>query len=337
MFRKSRLSVWIAFAILFSGPALANDSEAELSLGGLVLKQSDNVSMDSEDLYISQDQVRIRYTFTNHSDRDVKTIVAFPMPPQPNFNDDFFEGNFVPDWENLKFQTWVDGKPIKLTINERIAIDGKDISKRLTELNLPHRWFENYEWLEAFQKKPEAELMALAKEGLISKNVSGWEWLPRWQLVTEISREQIFPAGKTITVEHSYAPQTGGSVGGGLLKGNRSSYPEAMDYYKERWCVDDFFLRGFDRRNDQKNRDGRESYHGEIWVGYILSSGANWKGPIKDFRLVVDKGSTDNLVSFCMDGVKKIGPTQFEVRKTNFEPKRDLNILIVKWYDLNQD
>ncbi|MEP2990195.1 MAG: DUF4424 family protein [Parasphingorhabdus sp.] len=337
MFRELRHSAWIAFAIICSSPGLANDSEAELSLGGLVLKQSDNVSMDSEDLYISQDQVRIRYTFTNHSDRDVKTIVAFPMPPQPNFNDDFFDGNFVPDWGNLKFQTLVEGKQVELTINERIAINGKDISKRLTELNLPHRWFENYEWLEAFQKRPEAELLAMAKEGLIAKDIQGWEWLPQWQLVTEISREQIFPAGKTIAVEHSYAPQIGGSVGGGLLKGNRTGYPEVIDYYKERWCVDDFFLRGFDRRNDQKNHGGRQAYHGETWIGYILSSGANWKGPIKDFRLVIDKGSTDNLVSFCMDGVKKISPTQFEVRKTNFEPKRDLNILIVKWQDLNQD
>ena len=230
----------------------------------------------------------------------------------------------------------VDGKPITLTINERIAIDGKDVSKRLTELKLPRRWFEDYQWLEALQKRPETELRALADEGLLAQNINGWEWLPRWQLVTEISRAQVFPAGRTITVEHSYAPQTGGSVGGGLLKDSRAAYPEAIDYYKKRWCVDDFFLRGFDRRNAQKNRNGEEAYHGETWIGYILSSGANWKGPIKDFRLVVDKGSTDNLVSFCMDGVKKIGPTQFEVRKTNYEPNQDLNILIVKWWDLNQ-
>ena len=37
----------------------------------------------------------------------------------------------------------------------------------------------------------------------------------------------------------------------------------------------------------------------------------------------------DYMVSFCMDGVKKISPTQLEVRKTNFEPKGDLDILFV--------
>lgn len=46
---------------------------------------------------------------------------------------------------------------------------------------------------------------------------------------------------------------------------------------------------------------------------------------------MVDKGSPDNLVSFCMSGVKKISPTQFEVRRTNFEPKGDLDVLIAEW------
>ena len=47
---------------------------------------------------------------------------------------------------------------------------------------------------------------------------------------------------------------------------------------------------------------------------------------------MVDKGAPGSLVSFCMDGVRKISPTQFEVRKTNFEPQRDLSILIAEFY-----
>jgi hypothetical protein len=64
-------------------------------------------------------------------------------------------------------------------------------------------------------------------------------------------------------------------------------------------------------------------------IDYVLSSGANWKAPIGDFRLVVDKGRPDALVSFCMAGVRRLGPTQFEVRKTGFRPTRDLSILIL--------
>ncbi|MBM3595604.1 MAG: DUF4424 domain-containing protein [Alphaproteobacteria bacterium] len=67
-------------------------------------------------------------------------------------------------------------------------------------------------------------------------------------------------------------------------------------------------------------------------VRYALSSGANWSGPIRDFPLVVDKGETDNLVGFCMDGVTKISPTRLEVRKRDFTPKGDLSVLITKFF-----
>ena len=65
-------------------------------------------------------------------------------------------------------------------------------------------------------------------------------------------------------------------------------------------------------------------------IEYILRTGANWAGPIGDFRLVVDKGEADSLVSFCGEGVKRISPTRFEMRKTDFTPERDLSILILK-------
>ena len=63
-------------------------------------------------------------------------------------------------------------------------------------------------------------------------------------------------------------------------------------------------------------------------MSYILTTANNWATPIRDFRLVVDKGSPDALVSFCGTGVKKIGPTQFEMRATDFAPERELEILI---------
>ena len=63
---------------------------------------------------------------------------------------------------------------------------------------------------------------------------------------------------------------------------------------------------------------------------YILTTGGNWRSPIGDFRLVVDKGAPGNLVSFCGEGVRKISPTQFEMRRKNCIPDRDLRILIVR-------
>jgi hypothetical protein len=66
------------------------------------------------------------------------------------------------------------------------------------------------------------------------------------------------------------------------------------------------------------------------WIDYILTTGSNWAKPIGDFRLVVDKGKPGNLVSFCGEGVKKISPTQFEMRKRNWRPTSDLQVMILE-------
>jgi hypothetical protein len=64
-------------------------------------------------------------------------------------------------------------------------------------------------------------------------------------------------------------------------------------------------------------------------IEYILTTAANWAGNIAKFHLTIDKGSPDNLVSFCGEGVSKTGPTRFEMSKENFYPDRDLAIMIL--------
>jgi hypothetical protein len=73
----------------------------------------------------------------------------------------------------------------------------------------------------------------------------------------------------------------------------------------------------------------RGLYLTETWVDYILTTGANWAEPIGEFRLVVDKGSSSNLVSFCGEGVRKISSTRFEIRRRNYTTTRDLSVLIL--------
>jgi hypothetical protein len=138
---------------------------------------------------------------------------------------------------------------------------------------------------------------------------------------------QAFPAVKDVVVEHSYAPGTGGSVGTGLVMADfrRSAEGRAMI---RTYCADSAFLAGIDRMARQAGGDYPTLP--EEKIGYVLKTGANWRSPIGRFRLVVDKGAPENLVSFCGDGVRRISPTQFEMVKTNWRPTRDLEILIVK-------
>ena len=93
--------------------------------------------------------------------------------------------------------------------------------------------------------------------------------------------------------------------------------------------MDQQFLAAIERaRAAAKSQTGAP--FAEERIEYILKTAANWSGPIKEFRLVVDKGEADNLVSFCGEDVKKIGDTQFEMKKTDYTPDGNLSILILK-------
>ena len=119
-------------------------------------------------------------------------------------------------------------------------------------------------------------------------------------------------------IEHRYQPSVGTSVG------TSAETPE----HKKKYCIDQNLLRTVARARRSAPPDF--SPFSEQRIEYILTTGANWSGPIRDFRLVVDKGDPRNLVSFCGNGVRKIGPTQFEMRKSDFTPEGNLYVLILE-------
>ena len=63
-----------------SSPSRANDTSAELAIGGLVFTKNSDVSIESEDLAISPAAVTVRYVFLNQSVSPVTLTVAFPLP-----------------------------------------------------------------------------------------------------------------------------------------------------------------------------------------------------------------------------------------------------------------
>lgn len=336
-----------AVAVNLSVAGSANDSSAAIGLGGLELTRNDAITMDSEDLYLSRQKVTVKYRFTNTSAKDVETLVSFPLPPIPWGLDGYMDMPQFTDWQDqIGFKTRVDGKPVALTYQEVVTIIGRpevnDVLVRLKERNWPVRYWEDYEFDQKYIDPLSAtEKAKLVEQGLLRKAADGDYLSPNWQMQAHVTRKQLFPAGKTITVEHSYKPIAGGSVGGALIAEYRKNGGDYFKEYAAAYCMDKAFLAGFDKRYaaEKKKAAKRGDDYGvaymEHWLDYVLKSGANWKGPIKNFRLVVDKEKPDNLVSFCMTGVKKISPTQFEIRKTNFEPKEDIKILIAEFYDPN--
>jgi hypothetical protein len=153
--------------------------------------------------------------------------------------------------------------------------------------------------------------------------------VPMWTIRDTWYWQQVFPAGRDLVVDHRYRPGAGSSAGTPLAF---HDYRNSADGRAEAalYCADSEFLASLDRRS---RAVGEGAEFGDYRVDYILTTGANWRSPIGDFRLVVDKGDPRNLVSFCETGVRRISPTQFEVRHRNWRPARDLHVLIVQPYE----
>jgi hypothetical protein len=329
-----RLIPVLAFGLVLSQPALANDSTAELATGGLIFVQNPDVEMRSEDLYISTSEIRVRYRFFNKSDRDITVPVAFPMPEIRIEHQDQNISVPTEDGVNLlDFVTQVDGGRVETKVEQRVFSGGIDRTQFLRERGIPfapHLRSTN----DALDRLPRARWDELTRVGLaeieefdegkgMQKHLSA-----RRGLQTTFYWEQTFPSRREIVIEHRYKPSVGGTVGTGFGAAGATK-EDWFPNYRKKYCIDAAFIAATERaRKAARGADSAPYF--EERIDYILKTGANWSGPIGDFRLVVDKGSPDALVSFCGDGVKKISPTQFEVRKKDFVPEGNLSVLILK-------
>ncbi|MDO5612802.1 MAG: DUF4424 family protein [Paracoccus sp. (in: a-proteobacteria)] len=298
-----RCALVAAFAALLpAAPALANDSEAGLSAGGLVfeLRQNDQIQMLSEDLYISVDRVRVDYQFVNHGDQDATITVAFPMPDlrfDPGMPLNYYNYQ-AKDGAPIRFAVTVDGQPVTTVHQERATLNGRDVTDDVLAAGLP---------LNPYRMDTPAP-DAPAPQALMTDGWPGWSYesLFHWQ--------QTFPAGKTIAVSHEYRPMARGAL---MTPGEI----DASTPYWAQFCPEADFIAGADRLMQ------RGGYGLAQTVGYILTTGGNWRGPIADFRLTVEKPAANALLSFCGSGVTKTSPTTFEIRRKDFTPDADLNIL----------
>lgn len=316
--------------LMAAGGVLANDSTAELAAGGLVLTHSDGIEMRSEDLAISREAVKVRYVFRNVTGKDVTALVAFPMPPITG-GIDFMEALPTEDPENLLgFSTVVDGKPVRARIEQKAFFNGVERTAMLRGLGVPLAPHLEAT-VAALDRLPKADQDRLLKLGMVAPNEydagKGWEHhlQPLWTLKTTYYWEQVFPAARDLVVDHRYTPSVGQSVGTSV--GQSWTAPKEMAALRAKYCMDDAFMAAFRKA---QTRVGKEAIaFSEARIDYVLSSGGNWRMPIGDFRLTIDKGRPDSLVSFCATGVTKTGPTRFESRRKDFRPDRDLSILIL--------
>ncbi|HEX8641080.1 MAG TPA: DUF4424 domain-containing protein [Allosphingosinicella sp.] len=315
----------LAASLVLPAAAAANDGIAEREAGGLVFRTTDEIDMLSEDLFVSMDEIRVRYVFRNRTPNDVRVTVAFPLPDR-DLREDFYGDIAYP----RDFRTSVDGRPVDMQVEYRAFWNGAEQTELLNRLGVPIMY--QGEGLEpivaALSALSEGEQQRLLAIGLVEPfddPQAGRTLSPIWTVRETWYREQVFPGGREVTVEHRYRPGAGGSLGTGLVSPDIRQSEEGRATIA-RYCIDEDFLRAVDRIAAR----GNSGYMSEQRVSYILTTGAGWASPIGEFRLVVDKGSPANIVSFCGEGVRRISPTRFQMRRRDWRPTQDLHVLILR-------
>ncbi len=150
-------------------PARANDTQANVAYGGLIFEQNPDITMDSEDLFLSLEKVRVRYTYTNRSAKPVTILVAFPLPdvPLPDADWDWAEAS-TPDWDGIGMETKVNGKPVGLMQIDVPRVNGKDISDWLNARQWPVRFWEDKGLLAKIKALDPADRRDLIAAGLLT-------------------------------------------------------------------------------------------------------------------------------------------------------------------------
>ncbi|HZN28195.1 MAG TPA: DUF4424 family protein, partial [Xanthobacteraceae bacterium] len=213
-----RSAIALAVAMAAAVPALANDSSAELTTGGLVFVRNDNVEMQSEDLRISAKEIHVRYRFFNKSDQPVTVLVAFPMPEIKVDEQDQVISVPTEDPVNfLAFTTTVNGQPVVTKVEQRVLSAGLDRTQLLRSLGLPlapHLASTN----EALARLPPDKWDELLRLGIaeIEEYDAGQgmkkHLAARWGLQTTFYWEQTFAAKAETVIEHRYKPSVGATV-----------------------------------------------------------------------------------------------------------------------------
>jgi hypothetical protein len=223
----------------------------------------------------------------------------------------------------MGFALTVDGKTVAATPDERAVLNGRDVTAQVKAAGLPIN-IAGSKLVDRIGRLSPAAKKSLAAAGLVE--IDGNEAHPHWIAKTSYWWHQVFPAGKTVVIEHRYQPVTGQFFFGlNDLTGKDRHY--TRDY-----CLDapaQAAIRARIARLDPMGANGQ--YLQAYQTDFVLKTANNWKGPIGHFRLTLDKLKPENLLSLCWDGaLKKTTPATFEASRDSFAPKRDIRLLVLQ-------
>jgi len=330
MTRSLSVLAAMLLAATLSPVARANDSMARVGTGGIELVKSADVRMASELLEISQERIRVTYQFVNEGRADIRTTVAFPMPDYGwNPGMSMLSQN---DYPLRPFKVLVDGQPVPTRFEHKAMLKGRDVTAALRRAGLSDLTiFETFGCDREVCDYPKAVQRKLEAIGAVEQG------FPQWRVTETVYWEQRFPKDRPLRVEHEYKP----------LYGQVYTYP----YQQNRWvppedrlpppakhgedavCLDEGARAALDRRMQREVDAGAKLLMVMLKdVEYILGTGRNWKGPIGDFTLRIEKAKPEEIVSLCFPGqAKRIDARTLEFRAKDLVPQ---DRLVIHFYEV---
>jgi len=303
-----------------SQPTRANDSAVEVTPSGLQFKSIKDISIDKEELSISRDRVEVICHFRNQSTSDIVTEVAFPIPEYKWA----LLGRSVTNFSD--FIVEVDGKKEPYKREVKAFARGKDCTQILTDMNISIVDFGKYEsgfdpvmkrrYVTFVDRLKPTDKKTLIDLGILRAFIEAEPDVvfPDWTVSIKYHWTQRFPANKTLTIKHSYGPYAG-------FRSFCARESDDIEFLRRHACINESFV-SWMRKNGAMGSDCPWGF----WVSYILTTANNWHGPIKDFRLTIEK-KADEEVSTCFDPrIRLTGNNRYESRVRNFVPERDLKV-----------
>jgi hypothetical protein len=325
----------LTLLVLHTLPAIANDSTARIGAGGIILVKNRHIRMLSEHLTISQAKINVHYRFLNEGPSAIDTVVAFPLPV---YHWDPEERAQIDDLRPIaSLSVFADGQPVKIQMEVKALIGKRDITAQLRRIGLTYEQIDSFAGKDAYHEY--LDISAKQKARLAS--LGAWkDDVPTWSVADTAYWHQIFPAGREITVDHSYQPFVGTIFSNFSLERPYSApedIPVSSDWNSDRntdqSCLDEGSRKVIVKRLAELFKQGAKEIYVELYdVEYILGTARNWKGPISDFTLDVVKGSPDQIVSLCFPGKPtRINDTTLRFHHVNFVPQ---DRVIVNFYDV---
>ncbi|MGL4204960.1 MAG: DUF4424 family protein [Aeromonadaceae bacterium] len=323
-------------ALLLPLTCWANDSTPRSGAGGITLLQSADIRMAEEELTISPTRISVRYRFENESDLGIDATLAFPMPRYS-----WTPGFTAPDAHNMPMSSFlirVNDVPVQTERHRHAMLNGQEITTQLRAAGLSDRQlFDTF--ADASDKGVQ---ISDEQQGELSRIGALQGRYPNWQVAETRTWQQHFPARTALQIEHQYQPWVGTAYDAPYQQGFEfntllpTPSGVAQGTAPAEACVDEGTRQAVERRIKKWVAKGAKT----VWVTlqdveYVLGTGGNWKGPIGDFTLTLEKESPDQLVSLCFPGKpQRQGKKSLVFKQRNYTPQ---DKLVVYFYTIRGD